>query len=40
LTPQMSGQRVDDLVRFVVEHYPTEVRAALKRGRSSSISGR
>lgn len=27
--PQLPGQRVDDLVAFVVEHYPERVRAAL-----------
>lgn len=27
--PQPSGQRVEDLVAFVVEHYPAEVEAAL-----------
>jgi len=27
--PQLAGQRVEDLVAFVVEHYPSEVREAL-----------
>ncbi len=27
--PQLAGQRVEDLVAFVVEHYPEEVRQAL-----------
>lgn len=27
--PQPCGQRVEDLVQFIVEHYPEEVRAAL-----------
>lgn len=29
VTTQPSGQRVTDLISFVVEHYPEEVRAAL-----------
>jgi hypothetical protein len=29
LTMQPSGQRVEDLIAFVVEHYPAEVRQAL-----------
>lgn len=28
---QPTGQRVDDLIAFVVEHYPEEVRAALSK---------
>lgn len=28
--PQVAGQRVDDLVAFVVEHYPEAVKSALK----------
>lgn len=27
--PQLAGQRVEDLVAFVVEYYPEEVRRAL-----------
>lgn len=30
LTPQPSGQRLEDLVMFMVEHYPDEVRKALE----------
>lgn len=28
--PQLAGQRVEDLVAFVVDHYPDEVRARLR----------
>lgn len=31
--PQVSGQRVMDLVRFVAENYPAEVEALLEIGR-------
>lgn len=35
---QPTGQRVADLIEFVVEHYPEEVRAALARHRPSNVA--
>lgn len=37
IRPQPVGQRVEDLVRFVVEHYPAEAGRALQGGSSEHV---
>lgn len=37
LSMQPTGQRVEDLIKFVVEHYPDEVRAAIASGSSQPL---
>ena len=40
LTRQPSGQRVSDLIAFVVEHYPVQVAAMLRQQRPHGADGR